>query len=110
MIMIIVAGALTFLHLGRAEDPVFTIRTMVVQAQWPGATLEETLPQVTERLERRLQEVPHLDVLRSYTNAGRTVIFVDLLGSAHGRTVDDAWYDVRKKIGRSEEHTSELQS
>ena len=99
MIMIMAAGTLTFLHLGRAEDPVFTIRTMVVQAQWPGATLEETLKQVTERLERRLQEVPNLDVLRSYTNAGRTVIFVDLLGSAHGRMVDDTWYDVRKKIG-----------
>ena len=99
MIMIIVAGALSFVHLGRAEDPVFTIRTMVVQAQWPGATLEETLLQVTERLERRLQEVPNLDVLRSYTNAGRTVIFVDLLGSTHGRMVDDTWDDVRKKIG-----------
>src|SRR6516164_4803868 len=99
MIMIIVAGALSFVHLGRAEDPVFTIRTMVVQAQWPGATLEETLLQVTERLERRLQEIPNLDVLRSYTNAGRTVIFVDLLGSAHGRMVDDTWDDVRKKIG-----------
>ena len=99
MIIIIVAGALTFLRLGRAEDPVFTIRTMVVQAQWPGATLEEMLLQVTERLERRLQEVPNLDVLRSYTNAGRTVIFVDLLGSTRGRMVDDTWDDVRKKIG-----------
>ena len=99
MIVIIAAGGLTFLHLGRAEDPVFTIRTMVVQAQWPGATLEETLLQLTERLERRLQEVPNLDVLRSYTNAGRTVIFVDLLGSTHGRMVDDTWDDVRKKIG-----------
>ena len=99
MIVIVVAGVLSFLHLGRAEDPVFTIRTMVVQAQWPGATLDETLLQVTERLERTLQEVPNLDALRSYTNAGRTVIFVELLGSAHGREVDDAWYDVRKKIG-----------
>ena len=99
MIMIVTAGVLTFLRLGRAEDPVFTIRTMVVQAQWPGATLEETLSQVTERLERRLQEVPNLDVLRSYTKAGTTVIFVDLLGSTHGRMVDDTWDDVRKKIG-----------
>ena len=99
MIIIIVAGGATFVHLGRAEDPVFTIRTMVVQAQWPGATLEETLLQLTERLERRLQEIPNLDVLRSYTNAGRTVIFVDLLGSTHGRKVDDTWDDVRKKIG-----------
>jgi multidrug efflux pump len=99
MITIVAAGILSFLHLGRAEDPVFTIRTMVVQAQWPGATLDETLLQVTERLERTLQEVPHLDGLRSYTTAGRTVIFIDLLGSAHGRAVEDAWYDVRKKIG-----------
>jgi multidrug efflux pump subunit AcrB len=99
MVMVLAAGILTFLHLGRAEDPVFTIRTMVVQAQWPGATVEETLKQLTERLERRLQEVPNLDVLRSYTTAGRTVIFVDLLGSTNGRAVADTWYEVRKKIG-----------
>jgi multidrug efflux pump len=99
MIAVVLAGALSFLRLGRAEDPVFTIRTMVVQAQWPGATLDETLLQVTERLERTLQEAPDLDVLRSYTTAGRAVIFVDLLGSAHGRRVSDAWYEVRKKVG-----------
>jgi multidrug efflux pump len=98
MIGIIVAGALAFLKLGRAEDPVFTIRTMVVQAQWPGATLDETLQQVTERLERTLQEVPNLDTLRSYTTAGTTVIFVDLVGSAYGQTVADTWYEVRKKV------------
>jgi multidrug efflux pump len=55
MIVIVAAGVLSFLRLGRAEDPVFTIRTMVAQAQWPGATLDETLLQVTERLERTLQ-------------------------------------------------------
>lgn len=98
MIGIVVAGALAFLKLGRAEDPVFTIRTMVVQAQWPGATLDETLQQVTERLERTLQEVPNLDTLRSYTTAGTTVIFVDLVGSAYGQTVADSWYEVRKKV------------
>jgi multidrug efflux pump subunit AcrB len=99
MIVAIALGAAAFLKLGRAEDPVFTIRTMVVQAQWPGATLEETLNQVTERLERRLQEVPGLDDLRSYTNPGLTVIFVDLKGSVQGRAVDDAWYQTRKKVG-----------
>jgi multidrug efflux pump subunit AcrB len=99
MIGSLVAGSLTFLGLGRAEDPVFTIRTMVVQAQWPGATLDETMNQVTERLERRLQETPHLDNLRSYTSPGLSVIFVDLVGSATGRAVPDAWYEVRKKIG-----------
>ena len=98
MIGIIVAGTMAFLKLGRAEDPVFTIRTMVVQAQWPGATLDDTLQQVTERLERTLQEVSNLDRLRSYTNAGTTVIFVDLVGSAQGQAVADTWYDVRKKV------------
>ncbi|MGZ8410907.1 MAG: efflux RND transporter permease subunit [Hyphomicrobium sp.] len=98
MIGIVLAGTLSFLKLGRAEDPVFTIRTMVVQAQWPGATLDETLKQVTERLERTLQEVPNLDTLRSYTTAGTTVIFVDLVGSAYGQTVADTWYEVRKKV------------
>ena len=99
MIVILIGGGLTFFRLGRAEDPVFTIRTMVVQALWPGATLDDTLLQVTERLERTLQEVPNLDVLRSFTNAGRTVIFVDLKGSTQGRAVEDTWYQVRKKIG-----------
>lgn len=98
MIGIVVSGTLSFLKLGRAEDPVFTIRTMVVQAQWPGATLDDTLQQVTERLERTLQEVSNLDRLRSYTVAGTTVIFVDLVGSAQGQAVADTWYDVRKKV------------
>src|SRR5512134_2212684 len=98
MIGVIVAGVSSFLKLGRAEDPVFTIRTMVVQAQWPGATLEETLNQVTERLERTLQEIPNLDKLRSYTTPGTTVIFVNLVGSAYGRTVANTWYEVRKKV------------
>ncbi|MBP2316764.1 efflux RND transporter permease subunit [Azospirillum soli] len=99
MIGVMVAGTVSFLNLGRAEDPVFTIRTMVVQAQWPGATLDETLQQVTERIERTLQEVPNLDTLRSYTVPGTSVIFVDLVGSAHGRTVSDTWYEVRKRVG-----------
>jgi multidrug efflux pump subunit AcrB len=98
MIGIVVAGAMAFLKLGRAEDPVFTIRTMVVQAQWPGATLDETLQQVTERLERTLQQVSNLDRLRSYTTPGTTVIFVDLVGSAKGQAVADTWYEVRKKV------------
>lgn len=99
MTAVVVAGTVSFLKLGRAEDPVFTIRTMVVQARWPGATLDETLQQVTERIERTLQEVPNLDTLRSYTVPGTTVIFVDLVGSAHGRAVTDTWYEVRKAVG-----------
>ena len=99
MIVALVAGVTAFLKLGRAEDPAFTFRTMVVGAQWPGATLEDTLDQITERLERTLQEVPNLDNLRSFTRAGSTTIFVDLLGSTSADDVEDTWYQVRKKVG-----------
>jgi multidrug efflux pump subunit AcrB len=98
MLIAVIAGSLAFLRLGRNEDPAFTFRTMVVAAQWPGATIEETLLQVTERLERKLQEVPYIDTLRSFTNAGRTTIFVDLKGSTPPERVPDMWYDVRKRI------------
>jgi multidrug efflux pump subunit AcrB len=99
MIVAVAAGVLSFLRLGRGEDPAITIRTMVVAAAWPGATVEETLKQVTERLERTLQETNHLDVLRSYTTAGQTTIFVDLKQSTPPAAIPDVWYQVRKNIG-----------
>lgn len=99
MLVAIVAGVLSYFRLGRAEDPTFVIKTMIVQASWPGATVEETLKQVTERLERRLQETPKLDFLRSFTVAGTTTIFVNLLGNTTAREVPDIWYHVRKSIG-----------
>jgi multidrug efflux pump len=99
MIVAIVAGIFSYFRLGRSEDPSFIIKTMVVQAAWPGATVEETVKQVTERLERKLQETPHLDFLRSFTRAGVTTIFVNLEGSASAKEVADTWYQVRKNIG-----------
>ncbi|MCC7227622.1 MAG: efflux RND transporter permease subunit, partial [Burkholderiaceae bacterium] len=99
MIVAVVAGTLSFLRLGRGEDPAFTFRTMVVGAAWPGATVDETLLQVTERLERTLQETPYLDRVRSYTTAGQTTIFVDLKQSTPPASVPDVWYQVRKNIG-----------
>lgn len=99
MLVAVIAGTLAFIKLGRNEDPAFTFRTMIVAAQWPGATIEDTLTQVTERLERKLQEVPYIDNLRSFTNAGRTTIFVDLKGSTPAAVVSDMWYDVRRRIG-----------
>ena len=89
----------SYFRLGRSEDPTFIIKTMVVQAAWPGATVEDTLKQVTERLERKLQETPKLDFLRSFTSAGVTTIFVNLKGSTTAREVPDIWYHVRKSIG-----------
>jgi len=98
MLAIVVVGIASYSRLGRNEDPTFTIKTMVVQAQWPGATLEDTLLQVTERLERKLQETPHLDYLKSYTKAGQSTVFVYLKGSTGPKAVQDTWYQVRKKV------------
>lgn len=98
MIVALIAGAFAFVKLGRNEDPAFTFRTMIVSAVWPGATIEETMLQVTERLERTLQETPNLDTLRSYTVAGQTTIFVDLKGSTPPAVVPDMWYQVRRRV------------
>jgi len=99
MLMAVVAGSLIFLKLGRNEDPAFTFRTMIVQAQWPGATLDETLLQLTERIERSLQETPHIERIRSYSSPGVTTIFVDLKGSTPPPVVSEMWYQVRKRVG-----------
>jgi len=99
MILAVVAGTLSFLRLGRGEDPAFTVRTMVVAAAWPGATADETMKQVTERLERTLQETDFIDRVRSYTIAGQTTIFLDLKQSTPPERVPDVWYQVRKSVG-----------
>jgi multidrug efflux pump len=99
MIMAVLAGLFAFVRLGRNEDPSFVIKTMVVQAAWPGASVDDTLKQVTERLERTLQETPKLDFLRSFTRAGVTTIFVNLKDNTTAREIPDIWYHVRKSIG-----------
>ncbi len=99
MIAVTLAGLTSYLRLGRAEDPPFTFRTMIVQASWPGATMDDMLQQVTERIERKLQETRGLDFLRSYTKPGLTTIFVNLKGSTKAAEVPDIWYQVRKNVG-----------
>jgi len=99
MIAATIAGLGAFYRLGRDEDPPFVIKTMVVQAGWPGATLDDTLLQVTDRLERTLQETPSLDFLHSYTSPGKTTIFVNLKGETTAAQIPDIWYHVRKSIG-----------
>ena len=99
MIAVTAAGLNSYFSLGRDEDPNFTFRTMVVQAFWPGATIDDTLKQVTERIERKLQETKSLDFIRSYTKPGSTTIFVNLKGATPPSDVPDIWYQVRKNIG-----------
>jgi multidrug efflux pump subunit AcrB len=99
MIAATIAGLAAFFSLGRDEDPPFVIKTMVVQAAWPGATLNDTLQQVTDRLERTLQETPSLDFLRSFTSPGLTTIFVNLKGETRAAQIPAIWYDVRTSVG-----------
>ena len=94
-----IAGAMAFKDLGRDEDPPFTIKTMVVKTLWPGATPDETVKQVTDRIEKKLEEIPNLDFLQSYSTAGESVVFVTLKDSTPPAAVADLWYQVRKKVG-----------
>jgi multidrug efflux pump subunit AcrB len=97
--LIVVVGLMAFFGLGRDEDPPFTIRTMVVQAAWPGATAEETLLQVTERLEQTLQETPSLDRIDSQTRPGSALLFVNLDGATPASEVPAIWQGVRNRVG-----------
>jgi multidrug efflux pump len=93
------AGIHAYLGMGRAEDPSFTIKTMVVSAEWPGATSDEVQRQVADPIEEKLQETPNLDYLKTYCLPGRVVIQVVLKDDTPPKAVPDAWYQVRKKIG-----------
>lgn len=94
-----IAGIISYINLGRDEDPEFTFKTMVVSAGWPGGTIDQTTDQITDRLERTLQEVPHLDSLRSLTSAGQSVIYVTLDDATPPEDVGESWYQARKKVG-----------
>ena len=100
MLVIVVAGIWSYLRLGRSEDPDFTVKTMIVQSRLAGrASVGDTLEQITDRVERKLQETPGLDNLKSYTIPGQATIFVNLKDSTPPSLVPDIWYQVRKKMG-----------
>ena len=99
IVLILLVGVRSYFQLGQAEDPPFTFKVMLIQAQWPGATAQEVSEQLTERIEKKLQEMSQLDFVQSYAKAGETVLFVNLKEAVRGREVAQAWYDVRKKIG-----------
>ncbi|SOC47025.1 multidrug efflux pump subunit AcrB [Rhizobium subbaraonis] len=98
MVIFVVAGAYAYMALGREEDPSFTIKTMVIQAQWPGASAQEVTQQVTDRIEKKLQELDNLEHTRSITTAGQTIVFVDLLPETNARDVKPTWARVRNLI------------
>ncbi|MBA3325439.1 MAG: efflux RND transporter permease subunit [Rhodobacteraceae bacterium] len=98
MIVAVIAGGLAFVGLGRDEDPSFTIKTMLVTAVWPGATMDETPSQLTDRLERRLEETTGLDALRSITRPGVVTVYVDLDGTFPPEDVAEVWQEVRNGV------------
>lgn len=91
-------GVISYMNLGREEDPSFTIKTMVIQTRWPGATVNETLNQVTDRIEKKLEELDSLDYVKSYTRPGESTIMVFLRDTTKAGDIPDIWYQVRKKV------------
>jgi len=99
MVVLMLLGAAAYFQLGQDEDPPFTFRIMVVRAFWPGATATQVAQQVTDKLERTLQEVPGADKIRSFSKPGETTILFQLKDSTRAADVPDLFYTVRKKIG-----------
>src|SRR5438874_12727935 len=92
------AGAFSYFKLGRAEDPSFTIKVMIVNVAWPGATASEVQEQVADKIEKKLQELPYLDRVESYSQPGVAFIQVMLSDQTPPAKVKDLRYQVRKKV------------
>ena len=97
--LIILTGLFGLMRMGQKEDPDFTFRVMVVQAFWPGASLADMQDQVVNKIERKLQETPYLDWVKSYTRPGSAIITLQVTGNTDADDVADAFYQVRKKVG-----------
>ena len=99
IVVLALVGLFAYRSLGQSEDPPFTFKAMVIQTNWPGATAAEINEQITERIEKKLQELPDLEFLRSYARPGESQIIVVARDSLDSRHVPDLWYQVRKKVG-----------
>jgi len=99
MVVLMVLGMASYFQLGQDEDPPFTFRAMVVRAYWPGATAAQVAEQVTDKIERTLQEVPYADKIRSYSKPGEAQIIFQIKDNSRPGDVPQIWYTVRKKIG-----------
>ncbi len=98
MILSVVAGVLSYINLGRQEDPDFSIKTMLIQAKWPGASTEETINQITDRIEKKLEELASLDYTKSLTSPGSAVIYVNLKDTTKPKDVPRIWTKVRQMM------------
>lgn len=99
MVVLMVLGVFSYFQLGQDEDPPFTFRAMVMRVFWPGATAQQMAEQVTDKLERTLQEVPYADIIRSYSKPGEALVVLQIKDSSRASEVANVWYTVRKKVG-----------
>ncbi|WP_370847237.1 efflux RND transporter permease subunit [Dialister invisus] len=98
IIAIITGGLWSYFHLGRSEDPDFTIRQAVVTAAWPGASAQQITQQVTDPLEKKLQDTKGLDYIKSFTHDGKTVIYVNLKDSVPKEEIQTRWHEIRNLV------------
>jgi len=99
LVVLMVLGAAAYFQLGQDEDPPFTFRAMAMRVFWPGATAQQVADQVTDKLEKTLQEVPYADKIRSYSKPGEALIIFQVKDNSPPREMQQIWYSVRKKIG-----------
>jgi multidrug efflux pump len=99
MVVLALMGVYGYRHLGQAEDPAFTFKMMVVQTKWPGASAQEVAEQVTDRIEKKLQEVPYVEKITSFSRPGESTVMFLAHESTPPKAVPDVFYQVRKKIG-----------
>ncbi len=99
IVVLLLAGVWAYGKLGQKEDPEFTFKAMLVQVQWPGATAEEVEAQVTDRIEKKLQDMPELEYVKSFSKPGEAQFILSTHEYLRGRDVADTWYQVRKKLG-----------
>ncbi len=99
MLMLTISGFLAYTRLGQSEDPPFTFKVMLVRTSWPGASAVEVEQQITDKLEKKIQEVPHLGYSSSYSRPGESMIFIVIKDDTFSKEIPQIWYQVRKKIG-----------
>jgi multidrug efflux pump len=99
LVVLMLLGAVAYFQLGQDEDPPFTFRAMALRVFWPGATAQQVAEQVTDKLEKTLQEVPYADKIRSYSKPGEALIIFQVKDSSPPKEMQQTWYTVRKKIG-----------
>jgi multidrug efflux pump len=99
MLLVTIAGAFSYTKLGQSEDPPFTFKVMLIRSTWPGASAQEVEQQVTDKIEKKLEEVPHLDYTSSFSRPGESMVFIVIKDDTFSDEIPKIWYQVRKKIG-----------